>query len=158
MSIDGNTDELRSFLSQTLESDSRTTEYRMDNCMHMVGTFPYNGGEMNGWFFFMEKQTALTRSIGKIEIVEEGGLASGIYLPMLYKSEDIAIGKPFTISIGSHKVTYTVCGFFNSIMMGSHNCTLTEMVLTEDQYTGLETIGYLNRSGMVDMPYNKPVG
>lgn len=142
LSVDGSTDELYSFLLQTLESDSRTAEYRLDNCMHMTGTFPYNGGEMNGWFVFLEKQTALTRSIGKIEIVEDSELASGIYLPMIYKSDDIAVGKPFEISIGSHKETYTVCGFFNSIMMGSHNCTLTEIVLTEDKYTELQNSGY----------------
>ena len=141
LSVDGDTDEMRSFLIQTMASDGRTEEYVLDSTVHMVGTFPYNGGEMNSWFFFMEKQAALTRPIGKIEIVEEGGLASGIYLPMLYKSEDIAVGKPLTISIGSHKVTYTVCGFFNSIMTGSHNCALTEMVLTEDKYAELETSG-----------------
>lgn len=142
ISVDGNTEKLRNFLLQTLESDSRTAEYRLDPCMHMTGTFPYNGGEMNGWFVFLEKQAALTRSIGRIEIVEEGGLTSGIYLPMLYKSDDIAVGKPVEISIGSHKESYTVCGFFNSIMMGSHNCTLTEIVLTEDKYAELKQNGY----------------
>lgn len=141
LSVDGRTDELQRFLRQTVEDDSRTAEYRLDNCMHMTGTFPYNGGEVNGWFVFLPKQEALTRSIGKIEIVQEGDSTSGIYLPMLYKTDDIDIGKSFEISIGSHKQTYTVCGFFNSIMMGSHNCTLTEIVLTEDKYAELEDIG-----------------
>ena len=143
LAVDGNTDEFQRFLSQTIESDSRTAEYRLDSCMHMVGTFAYNGGEMNGWFVFLEKQTAVTRSIGKIEIVEESNLTSGIYLPMIYKSDDIAVGMPFEISIGSHKEIYTVCGFFNSAMMGSHNCALTEIVLTEDKYTELENSGYV---------------
>ncbi len=142
LSVDGSTDELQNFLRQTVEGDSRTAEYRFDPCMHMTGTFPYNGGEMNGWFVFLEKQEALTRSIGKIEIVEEGNFTSGIYLPMLYKTDDIDIGKPFEISIGSHKQTYTVCGFFNSVMMGSHNCTLTEIVLTEDKYAELQNSEY----------------
>lgn len=142
LSVDGSTDELQSFLRKTVEGDNRTAEYRLDNCLHITGSFPYNGGEMNGWFVFLPKQEALTRSIGKIEIVEEGDLTSGIYLPMLYKTDDIDIGKTFDISIGSNKRTYTVCGFFNSIMMGSHNCTLTEIVLTEDKYTELEDIGY----------------
>ncbi|MEY8390137.1 hypothetical protein AALA98_01990 [Lachnospiraceae bacterium 45-W7] len=44
-------------------------------------------------------------------------------------------------SIGSHKAAYVVCGFFNSIMMGSHNCTLTELILTEDKYEELQTSG-----------------
>lgn len=142
LSVDGDSDELQSFLKQTLESDSRTAQYRLDACMHMTGTFAYNGGEMNSWFVFMEKNAALNRSIGKIEIVEESTYSSGVYLPMLYKTGDIDIGKSFEISIGSQKMTYTVCGFFNSIMMGSHNCTLTELVLTQDKYTELGDSGY----------------
>lgn len=142
LSVDGNTDELQGFLSQTLKNDSRTAEYRLDPCMHMTGTFSYNSGVMNAWFVFLEKQAALDRSVGRIEIVEEGGQTSGIYLPMIYKTGDIDIGRPVEISIGSHKETYTVCGFFNSIMMGSHNCTLTEIVLTEDKYAELQKSGY----------------
>lgn len=142
LSVDGSTEELQGFLRKTVERDSCTAEYRLDNCMHMTGNFSYNGGEMNGWFVFLPKQMALTRSIGKIEIVEEGNFTSGIYLPMLYKTDGIEIGKPFEISIGSHKQTYTVCGFFNSIMMGSHNCTLTEIVLTEDKYIELQDSGF----------------
>ncbi len=142
LSVDGCTDEFQSFLSQTLESDSRTADFLLDRCMHVSGTFSYNGGEMNGWFVFLEKQKALTRSIGRIEMVEDSALSSGIYLPMVYKTGDIAIGKPIEISLGSHKVSYTVCGFFNSIMMGSHNCSLTELVLTEDKYAELEASGY----------------
>lgn len=141
LSVDGDTDGIQSFLSQTLESDSRTAEFRLDRCMQMSGTFMYNGGEMTAWFVFLEKQTALTRSIGKIEIVEDSTFKSGIYLPMIYKTGAIDIGKPIEISIGSQKMTYTVCGFFNSVMMGSHNCALTEFVLTEDKYAELETSG-----------------
>lgn len=146
LAVDGDTDEFQSFLSQTIKNDGRTAEYRLDSCMHMTGTFPYNGGKMNGWFVFLEKQTAQERSIGKMEIVEEGSFTSGVYLPMLYKTDDIAVGNPIEISIGSHKETYTVCGFFNSIMMGSHNCVLTEIVLTEDKYAELESSGYAPRA------------
>lgn len=130
------------FLSQTFGTDTRVAQYRLDPCVHMTGTLPYNGGSMNCWFVFLEKQTALSRSIGRIEILEEGSCTSGVYLPIIYKSDDIAVGKPVELTIGSHQVTYTVCGFFNSIMMGSNNCTLTEVVLTEDKYTELEKSGY----------------
>ncbi len=142
LSVDGNTDELQTFLTQTLENDSRTAAFRLDHSMHMTGAFAYNGGKISSWFVFLEKQKALTRSIGKIEIVEDGAFTSGVYLPMIYKTDNIDIGKPIEISIGSHKVTYTVCGFFNSVMMGSHNCALTELVLTEDKYKELEDSGY----------------
>ncbi|MDE5548390.1 MAG: ABC transporter permease, partial [Clostridia bacterium] len=130
------------FLEQTLENDSRVSQYRLDKCVHMTATFSYNGGEMSSWFFFMEKETALTRPVGKAEIVEEGNYTSGAYVPMLYKSEDIAIGKPIRMSIGSHAMEYTVCGFFNSTMSGSHNCGLTQFILTQDKYEELESLGY----------------
>ena len=146
LSVDGDTEEFQNFLSNTIEGDSRVAEFRLDNCMHMTGALPYNGSEMSGWFVFLDKQTALTRSIGRIEIVEDGGFTSGIYLPMLYKTGDVAVGKPVEISIGSQRQVYTVCGFFNSIMMGSHNCVLTEIVLTKDKYAELETGGYAPRA------------
>lgn len=146
LSVDGNTEEFQKFLSQTIESDSRTSEYQLDNCMHMTGTFPYNGGEVSSWFVFLEKQTALTRAIGRIEIVEEGSYTSGVYLPMIYKTDDIAVGKPIEISIGNHTETYTVCGFFNSIMLGSHNGRMIEIVLTDDLYTELENSAYATQA------------
>lgn len=146
LAVDGDTVEFQRFLSQTLEGDDRTAEYSLDHCRQMDGMFPYNGGEVTSWFVFLEKQAALTRSIGKTEIVEEGTYTSGVYLPMLYKTDDIAVGKTIDISIGSHKETYIVCGFFNSIMMGSHNCTLTEIILTEDKYEELESSEWAPRA------------
>lgn len=146
LAVDGDGVEFQRFLSQTLEDDGRTAEYSLDHCRQREGMFSYNGGEVTSWFVFLEKQAALTRSIGKTEIVEEGTYTSGVYLPMLYKTEDIAVGKTIDISIGSHKETYTVCGFFNSIMMGSHNCTLTEIVLTEDKYAELESSEWAPRA------------
>lgn len=141
LAVDG-TDEVRDFLSQTLDGDAKVKEYCLVTGMHMVGTFPYNDGMMNGEFIFLDKQTAITRTIGKAEIVEEGDLSSGVYLPMLYKTGDYIVGKTIEISVGSHPVTYTICGFFNSVMMGSHNCTLTQIILTADKYAELEELNY----------------
>lgn len=142
LAVTGDTDEIRDFLSQTLDGETNVKEYRLDSCMNMVGKFPYNGGEMNAWFVFLEKDLALSRSIGKCEIVEDGDYKSGIYIPMLYKSAEIDIGKTITISIGSHTLSYTVCGFLNSVMMGSHNCALTEFILTDDKYEELSNLGF----------------
>ena len=153
LAVDG-TDEVNSFLSQTLESDEKVKEYRLDNCMHMVGKFPYNDGMMNGEFIFMDKQTALSRSIGKAEIVEDGNVNSGVYLPMLYKADDFAVGKTIEISIGNHTVTYTVCGYFNSIMLGSHNCTLTQIILTTDKYAELENFNYAPQATLCSIRLN----
>ncbi len=142
LAVGSDSAETHEFLSKTLENDSRTAEYRLDSCLSMTGAFPYNGGQMNGWFIFLKKDAALSRSVGRAEIVEEGSLTSGIYLPMLYKSDDLQVGKTVEITVGSHAVEYPICGFFNSVMMGSHNCTLTEMILTEDKYNELAELGY----------------
>ena len=142
LAVDDATDEMREFLSQNLESDTKVKEYRLDGCMHMVGTFQYNSGMMNGEFIFMDKETAIRRAIGKAEMVEDGNNISGVYLPMLYKTDDIKVGKTIEISIGSHPVEYTVCGFFNSVMMGSHNCALTQIILSADKYAELGELNY----------------
>ena len=143
------------FLTETLAKDTAVKEYRLDKCMYMVGTFSYNGGQMNGQFIFMDKQTAISRTIGKAEIVEEGNFTSGVYLPMLYKSDDYSIGKTIEITIGSHPVTYTVCGFFNSVMMGSHNCALTQIILTQDRYAELEVSNYAFQTTLCSVRLNE---
>lgn len=134
LAVDDSDGSVKEFLAQMLANDTKVKEYRLDKSMHMVGTFPYNGGMMNSEFVFMDRQTAITRTIGRSEIVEDSDLTSGIYLPMLYKSNDYTIGKTIEVSIGSHPVTYTICGFFNSVMLGSHNCALTQIILTADKY------------------------
>lgn len=154
LTVDDSDGSVEAFLSQTLEKDSRVSEFRLDRCMHMVGTFPYNGGELNSWFIFLDKQTALTRSVGKAEIVEEGDDKSGVYLPMLYKTGDIKVGEKIRINIGSHTLEYVVCGFFNSVMAGSHNCGLAELILTEDKYAELEEQSYVPKATLCSVRLN----
>ncbi len=138
LSVSGDNKEMRSFLAQTLEGDDRVEQFGLDDCLSMAGTFPYNGGQMNGWFTFFPKQVALSRSVGKAEITQEGNFSSGVYLPLLYRSEEIQIGDSIEITVGGNTVEYNVCGFFNSVMLGSHNCSLTELILSEDKYEELK--------------------
>lgn len=144
--IDRNNQKMREFLIQTMKSDKNITEFSLDDAMYTVGLFTYNGGEVNSGLVFLEKQAAISRSIGKVEIIEDSEIESGIYMPMLYKSDDIAVGKTVTIFIGSNKISYTVCGFFNSIMAGSHNCGMCEIILTKDKYDELKKMGYMPES------------
>ena len=140
--VDDDSPRLREFLAETLDGDERTAQYVLEDVLHMVGLFSYQGGEVNTDFVFFREQEAVSRKIGKVEIVEEGGIESGIYMPMLYKSEDIAVGKTVKVTIGSNEMEYKVCGFFNSIMQGSHNCGMCGLILTEDKYEELENLGY----------------
>ncbi len=134
------------YLSLALEDNSHISEYEMKDCMFMVGTFPYNGGIINSQLVFVNQKDLSNTRIGKTELIEKSDLTSGIYLPLLYKSNKIDIGKEIEISVGSTPVKYTVCGFFNSIMMGSHNCSLLQIVLTEDKYQELLETGYAPES------------
>lgn len=145
LAVDGG-EPLRDFLEQTLKEDERTAQYSLDQAMHMVGLFEYNGGEVNSELVFLDKETALSRSVGRVEILDEGDIQSGIYIPILYRSEETEIGKTVQISIGSQKVSYKVCGFFNSVMAGSHNCSMCELILTKDKYEELEELGYAPKS------------
>lgn len=152
--IDGDSPDMRHFLRQTLEDDTRTDEFAFDSVMHMVGSFDYNDGNINSELVILEKKTALARSIGRVEILEEGSAASGVYLPILYKSDRTAVGKTIDISIGNSTMTYTVCGFFNSVMAGSHNCSMCALVLTDDLYAELERSGHAPRATLCSVRLN----
>ncbi len=146
ISVSDNSQEAKDFISQTLETDDRVENFYLDSCLSMAGTFPYNNGQMNGWFVFLPKEVALTKPIGKVEIIEENEIENGVYLPLIYKSNEIQIGNLIDITIGGNTIKYTVCGFFNSTMLGSHNCSLTEIILSENKYRELELLKYAPQS------------
>ncbi|MCI9124690.1 MAG: ABC transporter permease [Eubacterium sp.] len=129
---------MRAFLEERLKQDARVTDFCLDSVYNMVGSFAYHDGEINSDFVCMEKQTALTRAVGRAEIVEDSGFTSGVYLPMLYQTQDIAVGKTVALTIGSKTRNYTVCGFTNSVMAGSHNCSMCLLLFTPDQYEKLQ--------------------
>ncbi len=142
ISITNDDQTVNDYLTQTLDKNAKVESFSLDECMHMTGVFSYNDGEMNAWLIFLEKDLAVSRLIGRCEIVEDSRYQSGVYLPMLYKTGDNDIGKTIKITIGGEVVEYTICGFFNSIMAGSHNCSLTEIVLTSDKYQELQELKY----------------
>lgn len=114
--VDDDSEEMHDFLTRELGKNQQTDEFALGDALNMPGSFLYNGGEMNQDFVISEKEEALSRSIGRVEITEEGESKSGVYLPLLYQSEDIRIGKTIDITIAGNKIPYRVCGFFNSIM------------------------------------------
>lgn len=158
LAVDGGSTQMREFLIQTLENDERTAEFSLNHAMQMAGLFTYNNGEVNSNLIILEKQAAVSRSVGKVEIVEDSNIESGIYMPILYQSDNIAIGKPITISIGSNTITYTICGFFNSIMAGSHNCGMCELILTKDLYSELVKTGYAPEATLCSIRLNDKNG
>ncbi|MDE6200811.1 MAG: FtsX-like permease family protein [Clostridiales bacterium] len=146
LTIDDRDGAVGEFLDKTFAGDKRISQYSLVSCLHMTTLIQYNGEEFNTWCVYLPKQTALSCKVGRSEIVEDSAYTSGIYLPMLYKSGDVSVGKTVEVSIGSNKLNYTVCGFLNSTMLGSHNCGLAEIIFTEDKYAELEQSGYAVKS------------
>lgn len=137
--LGSNKSKVQNFISETLSKDKRTKQYSIDNALVKDGSFDYNGGEIVSNFVFLSKQEALKRKVEKIEITGEDSYKSGIYLPVLYSTDkNIRTGKKITLRIGNNTETYTICGFINSIMAGSHNCSMCLFMLTEDKYKELQ--------------------
>lgn len=156
--VEGDAHGMQEYISKVLKEDGRVTETCMDSVMCAEGGITYNGGETTTNFILMEKNNALGRSIGKSELVEDTGANEGIYLPMIYKTGEIAAGKKAVLTIGSRKVSYTVCGFFNNAMLGSHNCGMCLVLLTEQSYQELKGQGYAPEATLVSVRMKGPTG
>lgn len=142
IAADNDSAEFAAHVDELLSADAAVTQYSVTDIMLTLGKIDFNGGEVYTDFVISQKAVAVSRPVGRVEILYDSENASGVYLPIMYKSRDIAVGKTVNLVIGGNNVSYTVCGFFNSVMAGSHNCALCEIVLTEDKYAELKALGY----------------
>lgn len=130
-------DSFRLQMADTLKADPRTEAFCMDDILGLPFVFDYSGGAVSCDGYVMKKETALQREVGRVEIVEDSA-GSGIYLPLLYgMGDNYRVGDILTLNLGENTVRYPIRGFFNSIMTGSHNCTINALLLTEDLYDQL---------------------
>lgn len=128
-------DDLKNFISDTFEERSDVTEFTVSDAFCEPFSFEYNGGEISQLGVLLEKEDALSRNVGKFEITEDSAYKSGIYLPMLYGTgNNYSAGDTVKITLLGEEFEYTVCGFFNNAMNGSHNCGMTALLLTEDKF------------------------
>ena len=128
-------DDFKSFISETLEERADITDYTVGDAFCEPMSFEYNGGEISQLGVLLEKEDALSRNVGKFEITEDSDYKSGIYLPMLYGTgNNYSVGDTVKITLLGEDFEFTVCGFFNSAMNGSHNCGMTALLLTEDKF------------------------
>lgn len=128
-------DDFKNFISDTLDGRSDVTGYTVSDAFCEPFSFEYNGGKLSQLGVILEKDDALSRDVGKFEITEESDLKSGIYLPMIYGTgNNYAVGDTLKITFLGEKFEYTICGFFNSAMIGSHNCGMMSLLLTEDKF------------------------
>lgn len=128
-------DDFENFISDTLKERDHVTDYTVSDAFCEPFSFEYNGGEISQLAVILEKEDALSRNVGKFEITEDSDFKSGIYLPMLYSTGDnYAVGDTIKVTFLGEEFEYTVCGFFNSAMNGSHNCGMMALLLTEDKF------------------------
>lgn len=152
MIFDNSQEEFYSFLEKTVKEEKDTAQYYMDKTFWLSGTVDYNGGVLSSNFFILEKDTASKRPIGKYEIIEDSSIKSGIYLPMLF--EEYSIGDTIEINCGNHILSYKICGFYNSAMTGSHNCSMCAFLVTKDIWQELAQEGVLPSSSMLSVRIN----
>ena len=159
LSLRGGSPKYKEFISEILANDKRTTQYCIDSTMAASGSFDYNGGNISTEFIFISKEKAINRKVERVEIVEEGECKSGIYLPVIYSTDkNIKTGETISLGIGNNTIEYTICGFTNSVMAGSHNCAFCTMLLTEDKYKELEEKGYATQSYFVSARIKNKTG
>lgn len=131
-------EEFNKFIAETLEKRSDITEFTVGDAFCEPLSMDYNGGTISTLAVIMEKEDALSRDVGKVEITEDSDCKSGIYLPMLYGTgNNYKIGDTVKMTLLGEEAAYTLCGFFNSAMNGSQNCGMTALLLTEDKYEEL---------------------
>lgn len=144
-------EQFQSEMEEKIREDDRTEEFCMDHVLRGYGSFKYNGGTVDVDSFFLRKERALNREVGRVEITEEIP-GSGIYLPLLYgMGDNYKTGDSITLTFGGKTVEYTVRGFFNSIMAGSHNCSVNAFLLTDDCYEELSKEAYVFPSTLFSM-------
>ncbi len=159
LSVKSSSPEVKGFISETLRKDSRTTQFSINNAMDATGSFHYNGGNISTEFIFLNKEKAIKHKVERIEIIEEGNQKSGVYLPVIYSTDkDIKTGGTISFKIGNKTIDYTICGFTNSVMAGSHNCGFCAMLLTGDKYKELEENGYAEKSYFVPVRMKDKLG
>lgn len=128
-------DEFKNFISDTLDERPDITGYTVSDAFCAPFSFEYNGGEMSQLAVVLEKEDVLSRNVGKMEITQDSDIKSGIYLPMLYGTgNNYAVGDTMKVTFLGEEFEYTVCGFFNSAMSGSHNCAMVALLMTEDKF------------------------
>lgn len=128
-------EEFREFVTGILKENPDVTEVSVTDAFCAPAAFRYAGGEVSQFVVMLEKEAALSREVGKYEIIGEDSSGSGVYVPMLYGTgNNYAVGDTIELTLFGKEFEYTVCGFFNSTMTGSHNCGMLSFLLSGDKF------------------------
>ncbi len=143
-------------INAILSADERTDEFEINEFLTQIIEFKSNGNDNMYSAVLLSKSVADSKTVGQIEYVEESGCTSGIYIPIIYKSEETAIGNTVEFKLGKEAREYVICGYINSVMMGSNNCVYTEYILSDDKYTELKESGIAPVSTLCSVRIDDP--
>lgn len=126
-------DNFKEFISDTLEARPDVTDYAVGDAFCEPFSFEYSVGEASQLVVILKKEDALSRNTGRFEITKDSDIKSGIYFSMLYGTgNNYAVGDTIKVTFLGEEFEYTVCGFFNSAMIGKFG--ILSLLFTEDKF------------------------
>ncbi|MBD5560529.1 MAG: FtsX-like permease family protein [Clostridia bacterium] len=122
-------------IRRILEDCSDVTEYEVDPGITVTAAIPYSGGTVSSPAIILPADKAVERRIGRVDVTAEAErTADGLYYPILYQSDELPLGQTAAVEIDAEKRVLPVAGFINSVMAGSHNCSIILLLAGGDLY------------------------
>lgn len=134
-------DDFVSHLESIIKQDSRTSSYSLQDCLVISATSKYAGGKIATNYMALSFEDALSRELGKYEIVEVDENVAGekVYLPYLFKTGGgYKIGDTFDISFTNKTYTMNIAGFYENMMLGSFNASLCSLLFDTETYKTIQ--------------------
>ncbi|MDF2544699.1 MAG: transporter permease [Herbinix sp.] len=125
-------------LLQYIQQDNRVSKTQKRDVLFVNLTVPYSNGDLSMATVIMNN--SVQTELSKISFVEKSEQyhKDAIYIPYLFKSGGkYQIGDTITLTIGLKKFSYTVAGFFESMLLGSINVNTVAFLLDEANYLSL---------------------
>lgn len=137
-----------SFITKELTKDSNVSDFELTEAFCTKLYLPFNGGNYASTGVVFSLDDAKSKKIGKMEFVGDTLEGEGIYLPYLFDVNGYNLGDVVSISfIESISHEYKILGFFNSLMVGSNNCAMTSIILSDNIYSEIKDEVGVNSSG-----------
>lgn len=135
LTIEGDPAITDSGIRKVLDGRSDVTEYELREGRLIYATIPYNDGTLTNAMIVVPAAGANEWKIGRVEMTAEAETAQdGMYYPLIYASDDLALGEQSEIEVNGEAEAFTTAGFFNSIMAGSHNCGILLLLAGDETY------------------------
>ncbi|MCL1847519.1 MAG: ABC transporter permease [Coriobacteriia bacterium] len=123
-----------------LKNHADVTEVETEQIIFMTAEFLYNDGKMPSDFIFVD--TNAKRSMNDLTLIEGAAPKTDrdVCLPYMFKAGGgYQLGDNFTLTVGTQKYSFTICGFTEEIMLGSPNNQMYQAYLSSQGYKALNT-------------------